>query len=304
MLQITKLNSSALKVLPRDKTWVFLSIGTLEDHGPHLPVGLDLKEGEIFNQLLLEKLKAHDPEIIGLQFPSIPLSIDSATPHFSLRQRSHVVRDYLVDWVDSYYKEGFRYFAVYSGTFGPKQLTAIEDAASFIRKKHRGLFFSKLKKAPVLVSLSSLEIDNASNSRSVFRLDPHEHGGKRDTAFIHFYSKEELHFIPPEINVDQNSTPFSRFLNFKNKKTPAFWGHPEKYTDVNIQQIFNEKINHLVPKMIAVMKGINQTTLFRSRFAWVPSNHSLFRVYILGFFLITLVLGWILLMLNTLLPGL
>jgi creatinine amidohydrolase/Fe(II)-dependent formamide hydrolase-like protein len=305
MLELIHLKAQDLRTLPREKTWIFLAVGTVEDHGPHLPIGMDLMEGDAVFGALLPRLQLMDPQIVGVKFPTIPLSIESNTPHLALHLRPHVVRDYLVDLVDSFYKEGFRYFAVYSGTFGPRQLTAIEDAAQFLRRKHGGVFgVFKRRKSPLLLSLSSVAADPETESRSLLWLDPPEHGGRRDTSFALKYFPRFVGSIQPELSGEMtDGSTIERFFKFRKRKTAAFWGHPEKADPEVSATNLDEKIKAWVPKMMAAMQGAPVQGMFRSRYSWLPPNHSLFKVYILGLFFILMLLGWIFFTLKSLTLG-
>lgn len=301
MLDLIRMKPQELRVLPRDKTWFFLSIGTVEDHGPHLPLGMDLLEGDAVLRALLQRLKESDPQIEGVQLPTFPLSIESVNSSLALHLRPHVVRDYLVDVVDSLYKEGFRYFAVYSGTFGPRQLTAVEEAGKFLRRKHRR-FFSR-KKTPILVSLASIGIDKASESRSLIGLDPPEHGGSRDTGFALRFFPKEVGPLYAELGIRPERNFFEQLVGRSGNASTRFWGSPEKADPESTERHLQEKITVWIPKLLATMQGVNGQILFRSKFSWLPSNHSLFRVYILGAALLLLFLGWIYFIVQTLVSG-
>ena len=43
-IELTKITASQVQLLPREKTVFFFPVGPLEDHGPHLPLGLDMEE--------------------------------------------------------------------------------------------------------------------------------------------------------------------------------------------------------------------------------------------------------------------
>src|ERR1700744_4230787 len=97
MNELKNLTSAQVQALSREKTVFFFSVGPLEDHGPHLPMGLDLLEAEHCCELAADCLSEQMPGWVGIKMPSIPLGIDSNTTQFAITVRPHVLRDWLVD---------------------------------------------------------------------------------------------------------------------------------------------------------------------------------------------------------------
>ena len=57
-LILENLTRPELDALPRGKTVFFFPIGGMEDHGPHLPLGLDLQEATHLAYRVALKLEA------------------------------------------------------------------------------------------------------------------------------------------------------------------------------------------------------------------------------------------------------
>ena len=295
MLDLLRLKPQELRALPREKTWFFVPVGGVEDHGPHLPLGMDVLEADAAIEAVYARLRANDPEIVGVRLPPIPLSIDPVVPHLAIRFRAHVVRDYLVDLVDSLYREGFRFVAVYSGSFGPLQLTAIEEAGKFLRRKHRRFPGRSKKPAPLLVSLSSVDLDPEVESRALFWLEPPEHGGKRDTAVARSFFPNEVGPVPPSVGNPPDWTLAARLSLGARREFPSYWGDAECADPDTARRRLDDKVGTWTPKLLAAMRGSPPRYLFTSKFSWLPTNHSLFRIYVLGTILLMVFLGWVML---------
>src|SRR4051812_45382976 len=109
-LEFTRLSREGLDTLPRDRTVFFFGVGPLEDHGPHLPLGLDPLEARWMCEATAERLEREKPGWRGVLMPSLPLGIDSNTTALALTVRAHVLRDWLVDACRGLSRAGFVHF--------------------------------------------------------------------------------------------------------------------------------------------------------------------------------------------------
>src|ERR1700692_4462404 len=109
-IEFQKISSQNLKTLIRQKTVFFFPVGPLEDHGPHLPMGLDLSEAQELCKLTAERLEREMPGWNAVLMPAAPLGIDSDTQVFALTVRAHVLRDWLVDACRSLTRAGFFHY--------------------------------------------------------------------------------------------------------------------------------------------------------------------------------------------------
>src|SRR4051812_7414411 len=91
------LSASKLQRLPKNQTVFFFSVGPWEDHGPHLPLNIDLLEAQALCQRAAERMEKEMPGWVGVLLPPLPIGVDSNTTALALTVRSHVLRDWLVD---------------------------------------------------------------------------------------------------------------------------------------------------------------------------------------------------------------
>src|SRR6201986_4099565 len=96
-LEFVSLTRAKLDALPKASTVFFFPVSPLEDHGPHLPLGLDLFEAAELCKLAAERLERDMPGWNAGIMPAAPLGIDSNTQALALTVRAHVLRDWLVD---------------------------------------------------------------------------------------------------------------------------------------------------------------------------------------------------------------
>ncbi|PYO14721.1 MAG: creatininase, partial [Candidatus Rokuibacteriota bacterium] len=67
------MSTPALDALDRARTVVVLTVSPLEEHGPHLPVGVDAIAARHFAEVLSERLTVTRPGWTALLAPTLPL---------------------------------------------------------------------------------------------------------------------------------------------------------------------------------------------------------------------------------------
>ncbi len=292
MIHLEEMKVSELKSLPRDRTVFFIPVGPIEDHGDALPIGLDLFEATAVSEATGAMLEKEGWTAVLL--PRACIGIDSNTSAIALRVRPHVLRDYLVDVSDSLAKSGFRYFIAISGNPGPKQLTAIEEAGLFLKKRYSrfGIFRNNL--APILVSGSSVAIDVEEKSKSALFMSPPEHGGGRDSSIGLATAKKLINepLLATLAEIKGDSPSFSRWNKFRSGEVSGYWGDPKKSNSEEGLKRIEEKARSIAIKFRAGVEGGKPHQIFKSWYSLFPTNQSLFRIWILVLTLVTLLGGW------------
>lgn len=134
--RLEELSTPGLDALPRDRTLVIFTVSPLEQHGPHLPVGVDAFTAQYFSRAIAERLVARRPDWHVVLAP--PLHLGSFTfDHVgtvSVRQR--VVRDTLIDYGAALAGAGFRFIAISNGHGGPGHLVALDEAARTVSRRY------------------------------------------------------------------------------------------------------------------------------------------------------------------------
>lgn len=288
--ELTRLSSEQLKALSPDQTVFFFGVGPLEDHGPHLPVGMDLLEAHQLCFSAAERLEREMPGWTGILMPPSPLGIESNTQALRVTVRPHVLRDWLVDACRSLKKAGFRHFVCFSGHLGPKQLTAIEDAARIFNRESRFRFRGSRAE---LVSASSSTVTIQDLKHSLFWPDPLEHGGVRDTSIAlwmkHVQEPSLLQGLVPH---NRESSMLNRGLRRLNGKVKGYWGDPSQASPEQGKQTVTDAIDHVFPKLRAVWEGSNPNALFRSWYSVLFYNKSFFKSWVMAFITLLIMLAW------------
>jgi creatinine amidohydrolase len=134
--RLEELSTTALDGLDRERTAVILTVSPLEQHGPHLPLGVDAFTAQHFAQAVAARIVADRPGWQVVLAP--PLYLGSFTfDHIgTVRVRQRVVRDALVDFGRALARAGFRYILVANGHAGPGHLVALDEASRAVSRKH------------------------------------------------------------------------------------------------------------------------------------------------------------------------
>ena len=134
---LEEMSTPALDALDRDRTLILLPVSPLEEHGPHLPVGVDAFAARHFAEALAERLVAARPGWRAVLAPTLHLGSFTFDTVGTIRIRQRVVRDALVDYGASLARAGFRFVVVANGHGGPGHLVALEEASAIVSRRHR-----------------------------------------------------------------------------------------------------------------------------------------------------------------------
>ena len=140
--RLEEMSTPALDALDRARTVIVLTVSPLEEHGPHLPVGVDAITARYFAETIGERLVAARPGWSVVLAPTLHLGSFTFDAVGTVSVRQRVVRDALVDYGASLARAGFRFILVANGHGGPGHLTALEEAAAIVSRRHRILMAS------------------------------------------------------------------------------------------------------------------------------------------------------------------
>jgi creatinine amidohydrolase len=129
------MSTPALDALDRARTVVVLTVSPLEEHGPHLPVGVDAFAARHFAETLAERVVARRPGWTVVLAPTLHLGSFTFDTVGTITVRQRVVRDALVDYGESLARAGFRWVLVANGHAGPGHLTALDEAAAIVTRR-------------------------------------------------------------------------------------------------------------------------------------------------------------------------
>jgi creatinine amidohydrolase len=134
--RLEELSWPALDALDRARTVVFLAVSPLEEHGPHLPLGVDAMTAGHFAQAVAERLTAARPGWSAVLVPTLHLGSFTFEAPGTVTVRPRAVRDVVVDYGAALARAGFRFVMVANGHGGPTHLVALEEAAGIVSRRH------------------------------------------------------------------------------------------------------------------------------------------------------------------------
>jgi creatinine amidohydrolase len=134
--RLEELSSPALDALDRARTVILLTVSPLEEHGPHLPVGVDAFTGRHLAEEVAARLVARRPGWTVVLAPPLYLGTFTFDAVGTVRVRQRAVRDVVADYGASLARAGFRYILVANGHAGPGHLVALEEAATAVSRRH------------------------------------------------------------------------------------------------------------------------------------------------------------------------
>src|SRR5262245_37600214 len=129
------MSMSALDALDRARTLAVLTVSPLEEHGPHLPLGVDAFTARHFAREIAERLVAARPGWSAVLAPTLYLGSFTLDGVGTVSVRQRVVRDALVDYGRSLARARFRHILVANGHAGPTHLTALDEASDIVSRE-------------------------------------------------------------------------------------------------------------------------------------------------------------------------
>lgn len=312
--ELTHISAHQLLELPRRTTVFFFPVGPLEDHGPHLPLGLDLAEAHELCRRAGERVEREMPGWRAIVMPVAPLGISADTQDVALTVRGYVLRDWLVDACRGLERAGFFHFGCISGNLGPRQLTAIEEAGKLVRKRTRWIRLARRIFAgrnterdplPSLFSVSSGQVTAADVRRSPLFLDPREHGGRRDTSVA--LALDTALVAPSYATLPErppaNPSHWARARMHWLREISGYWGKPAEASAAWGEGVLKGTLDEVFPKIRAVLEGADPNLLFRSWYSILPPNRSFFTSWLLFAALTSLLLLWVYVSLRAVING-
>jgi creatinine amidohydrolase len=134
---LEEMSSPALDALDRARTVIVLTVSPLEEHGPHLPVGVDAYTARHFASTVAERVVAGRPGWHAVMAPTLHLGSFTFEAVGTVSVRQRVVRDLLIDYGASFARSGFRYILIANGHGGPGHLNALDEASAIVSRRHR-----------------------------------------------------------------------------------------------------------------------------------------------------------------------
>ena len=134
--RLEEMSTPALDALDRTRTAVILTVSPLEEHGPHLPVGVDAFAARHLAKAVADRLVTQRPGWSVVLAPTLHLGSFTFEAVGTVSVRQRVVRDTLVDYGRSFARGGFRFIFIANGHGGPGHLAALEEASAIVSRRY------------------------------------------------------------------------------------------------------------------------------------------------------------------------
>jgi creatinine amidohydrolase len=134
--RLEELSTTALDALDRASTVILLTVSPLEQHGPHLPLGVDAFTARHFAEAIAERVVAARPGWSVVLAPTLHVGSFTFDTVGTVTVRQRAVRDTVTDYGASLAGAGFRYILVSNGHGGPGHLVALEEAAAMVSRRY------------------------------------------------------------------------------------------------------------------------------------------------------------------------
>lgn len=198
------------EALGRTRT-IVLPFGSVEEHGPHLPLGTDT-----FQMYEIAKLAAQKrPLFVG---PPVFYGLCRSTREHpgTISLRGETLRALLLDLLESYHRQGLENFLVLSGHAGGTHLAFLIDAAEEFLEKNAGV---KIAVASVLDLLREAAFD-------LLETPGDSHAGEFETSLMLYFFPKLVQGTGPE---EYPSFPKPILVRQKRRFWPGgIWGNPSK----------------------------------------------------------------------------
>jgi len=135
--RLEEMSTVALDALDRARTVIVLTVSPLEEHGPHLPVGVDAFAARHFAETIAERVVTGRPGWSVVLAPTLHLGSFTFDTVGTIAVRQRVVRDVVIDYGTAFARSGFRFILVANGHAGPGHLNALDEAAAIVSRRHR-----------------------------------------------------------------------------------------------------------------------------------------------------------------------
>lgn len=140
--KLEELKFTELDSLDRSKTLFTIIVSPLEEHGPHLPLGVDMFNAEYFADEISKRFLKKYPEWTILKIPSLAVGSFAFDAPGTVIVRPKIIRELLIDSLSSLAKYEFKYFIISNAHGGPTHIVALEEAARIVSKRFGAKVFS------------------------------------------------------------------------------------------------------------------------------------------------------------------
>jgi creatinine amidohydrolase len=279
---IEKLSFPQLDSLDRNKTVFIISISPLEEHGPHLPVGVDAMNAYYFAEHTTRALIAARPEYDVLLFPMLPLGTQVYRHLGSFYIKPSTLYDIVFNTGRSLAQYGFKHIFVLSAHGTPRQIVAAESACRKVSRKYKagmvcltgGLTVKFLNGEMYDAIAAKLGITYTAEEKRLLKYD--YHAGWWETSM--------MLLLYPDL-VDKSYTnlepylkdPITRKIITADRKWQGYYGAPAMASKKFAETSMTVFTDYIMPLAIRSLDGEDISREVNSPFGKYPFFHPHFK---------------------------
>ena len=272
MNSLLNLSWKEIEQLPKEKTVLFMTIAPIEEHGTHLPVGVDIQLGEYWQQEAIKELQTDFPDYHFLSVPFIPIAAGSMKgfPGCSYI-KPRLLRKLIFEMLRNIQAWGIKNLIVIASHGDPFHNMAIEKACDRINKQFSTRFISPFG---AFFSYKELDINLDFDTEAEMMLKKHPedfHAGWIETSMIMDISPDKVSddYISTEDVVVSEKEMIHPSKYLKKTEGKGHLGFP-RYANKQLGTILNRStvsyVADLARKIIEDKIRINMNTIFSSIF--------------------------------------
>jgi creatinine amidohydrolase len=220
--------------LNKDKTIIFLPIGPVEEHGPHLPLGTDFFAARDIAELAAHYVTQQDNTVHTVVAPVIPVGCSRSTADFpgTISVRGTTLARLLVDICTSLVRYGFRYMVIANHHLEPIHLKAILTAIQEVSSHHD----ASIIETAGIIAYSGLHTEETQNGLAMgLDMKREIHADVRETSFVKYryphLIKGDIAQLPPVL-IDIDDAFRKGYSTFKTMGAEeGYLGTPSKSTE-------------------------------------------------------------------------
>lgn len=259
-LAFEDLNYPELDKMDRNKTVFVLSVGPLEEHGPHLPFGVDVFVAEFMAEQLMTNIKKSYPEFTIIKFP--PLYIGSGGIRWlgTINSKQRTMRKVVEDYCRHLGRHGFKYVLISNGHGGLGHVVALEEASRRCSRKYNMSIISPSGRVAfdLLTGKYISEVEEQMNHKfsdeEIEMLKTDHHAGWWETAVMLLMKphlvKEVYKTLKP-----YHLTQVQRAMNKKYPGDQGYRGYPAMATKEYAQAVVDVMVKHTMDLVAEWLKG-------------------------------------------------
>ncbi len=208
---------------------VIIPLGSIEEHGAHLPLGTDYLQAYEMAKVAAIKRKV-------FVAPPIPYGLCRSTSEHpgTLSISFDTLRSIIIDIVESLYKNGLRYFIIFSGHAGGTHTAAMIEAGECCLKRLEGAQIAVINLIDIAKDVWYPLVENKKDS----------HAGEVETSLMLYLRP---HLVLDKYKEEYPSFPKGILVRDKKRYWPGgVWGDPTKASVEKGKKLFDTGVNALI----------------------------------------------------------